>query len=232
LNTPAPPPPPLRYTLDPSSDAPPGLILDEEGIAWESDLDRRFAQPDGFLAQPNPGGGDCDTLLGTAAGGAVPTVFFPPNSSLPAAATAAGAVPEPWCVFYPEPEKFFYLFQRYPFFPNLGVEGVTNEHFIVWMRTAGLPTFRKLYGKIDQDLPAGTQLSFVIHPGFEVLSFNGRKHLVLSTVSWFGGANGFLGVSYIVVGAVCLFLAAVFGIKQATCPRKLGDTRYLGWKEQ
>jgi len=116
------PSPPLRYTLDPSSDAPPGLILDEEGIAWESDLDRRFAQPDGFLAQPNPGGGDCDTLLGTAAGGAVPTVFFPPNSSLPAAATAAGAVPEPWCVFYPEPEKFFYLFQRYPFFPNLGVE--------------------------------------------------------------------------------------------------------------
>jgi hypothetical protein len=42
---------------------------------------------------------------------------------------------------------------------------VTNEHFIVWMRTAGLPTFRKLYGKIDQDLPAGTQLSFAVHPG-------------------------------------------------------------------
>ena len=31
-------------------------------------------------------------------------------------------MPEPWCVYYPEPEKFFYLFQRYPFFPNLGVE--------------------------------------------------------------------------------------------------------------
>lgn len=24
-----------------------------------------------------------------------------------------------------------------------------DEHFIVWMRTAGLPTFRKLWGKID-----------------------------------------------------------------------------------
>lgn len=29
---------------------------------------------------------------------------------------------------------------------------VTNEHFIVWMRTAGLPNFRKLYGKFESDL--------------------------------------------------------------------------------
>jgi len=31
-----------------------------------------------------------------------------------------------------------------------------DEHFIVWMRTAGLPNFRKLWGKIDQNLEAGT----------------------------------------------------------------------------
>lgn len=54
---------------------------------------------------------------------------------------------------------------------------MTNEHFIVWMRTAGLPTFRKLYGRIDQDVPAGTALSFTINPGFEVVSFGGKKHL-------------------------------------------------------
>ena len=36
------------------------------------------------------------------------------------------------------------------------------EHFIVWMRTAGLPNFRKLWGKLsvdgktDLDLDAGT----------------------------------------------------------------------------
>jgi hypothetical protein len=52
-----------------------------------------------------------------------------------------------------------------PSLPPSFFKGVTNEHFIVWMRTAGLPTFRKLYGKIDQDLPAGTQLSFAINPG-------------------------------------------------------------------
>jgi hypothetical protein len=27
-----------------------------------------------------------------------------------------------------------------------------NEHFIVWMRTAGLPTFRKLWGRIEDDI--------------------------------------------------------------------------------
>ena len=29
---------------------------------------------------------------------------------------------------------------------------MTDEHFIVWMRTAGLPNFRKLWGKIEEDL--------------------------------------------------------------------------------
>jgi hypothetical protein len=32
---------------------------------------------------------------------------------------------------------------------------MTNEHFIVWMRYAGLPTFRKLWGKVDEDLTPG-----------------------------------------------------------------------------
>ena len=34
-----------------------------------------------------------------------------------------------------------------------------DEHFIVWMRTAALPNFRKLWGRVDQDLPANTQVS-------------------------------------------------------------------------
>lgn len=40
--------------------------------------------------------------------------------------------------------------------------GVENEHFIVWMRAAALPHFRKLYGRIEQDVPANTDLKVQI----------------------------------------------------------------------
>ncbi len=32
---------------------------------------------------------------------------------------------------------------------------VENEHFMVWMRMETFPSFRKIWGKIDTDLPAG-----------------------------------------------------------------------------
>lgn len=108
--------------------------------------------------------------------------------------------------------------------------GVQDEHFIVWMRTAGLPSFRKLYGRIDTDLAAGTKLEFLVSSNFLVTTFDGKKSLVISTTSWFGGRNPFLGIAYIVVGSLCMLLAILFFAKHKLSPRKLGDTRYLVWK--
>jgi hypothetical protein len=46
-----------------------------------------------------------------------------------------------------EDRKFQFIFLTFP-------EGYV-EHFIVWMRTAGLSDFRKLFGKIDAGLKQG-----------------------------------------------------------------------------
>ena len=88
---------------------------------------------------------------------------------------------------------------------------MTDEHFIVWMRPAGLPNFRKLWGRItDRDLKAGTKIEVKIENNFDVSSFNGKKYLILSTVNAFGGKNSFLGISYIVLGGISIVLAVVF----------------------
>ena len=86
---------------------------------------------------------------------------------------------------------------------------MTDEHFIVWMRPSGLPNFRKLWGRIHKDLEPG-DYKLIINNRFDVASFSGQKHFVLSNVNAFGGKNTFLAVSYIVVGVICIILAVVF----------------------
>ena len=86
---------------------------------------------------------------------------------------------------------------------------MTDEHFIVWMRPSGLPNFRKLWGRIHKDLEPGNY-KLIVDNQFDVASFSGQKHFVLSNVNAFGGKNTFLAVSYIVVGVICIILAIVF----------------------
>ncbi|THG15733.1 hypothetical protein TEA_008669 [Camellia sinensis var. sinensis] len=100
---------------------------------------------------------------------------------------------------------------------------------IVWMRTAALPTFRKLYGKIEVDLEANQNITVVIQNNYNTYSFGGKKKLVLSTTSWIGGKNDFLGIAYLTVGGLCLFLAMSFIVLYVVKPRPLGDPSYLSW---
>jgi hypothetical protein len=112
-------------------------------------------------------------------------------------------------------------------YPSIG--NVTNEHFIVWMRVAALPNFRKLYGRIETDIPANTDVSLRVTANFPVTGFSGKKTLVLSTTSFLGGKNPFLGVAYIVVGVMCVALSIVFAARQIFGGRRLGDTSFLVW---
>jgi len=99
--------------------------------------------------------------------------------------------------------------------------------FIVWMRTAALPTFRKLWRVINQPL----QGDFIvkIQNNYPVTAFGGHKYIVLSTTSWLGGKNPFLGYAYMVVGGVCILLGIIFGLKHWISGRRQGDTSYLEW---
>lgn len=101
------------------------------------------------------------------------------------------------------------VYQLDPYDPQNN--GFINEDLLVWMRTAALPTFRKLYCFIQKKsnaaptLPIGNYELDITY-NYPVLSFDGRKRMILSTISWMGGKNSFLGIAYITVGSICFLL--------------------------
>jgi hypothetical protein len=99
----------------------------------------------------------------------------------------------------------------YAFEPGHKVPITLDEDFMVWMRTASLPTFRKLYRIFPNGLKAG-DYSMEILEFFDSQQYEGTKSFVLSTVSWVGAKNSFLGYAYIVVGAICAVCAIIFYI--------------------
>ena len=94
-----------------------------------------------------------------------------------------------------------------------------QEDLIVWMRTAALPTFRKLYGKITVDLEVNDVVTVKIQNNYNTYKYGGQKLLVLSTTSWMGGKNHFLDRAYLTLGAISLFIAGCFIVLYIIKPR-------------
>eukprot|EP00003_Mantamonas_plastica_P011110 TRINITY_DN2069_c0_g3_i2.p1 TRINITY_DN2069_c0_g3~~TRINITY_DN2069_c0_g3_i2.p1 ORF type:complete len:359 (+),score=80.11 TRINITY_DN2069_c0_g3_i2:99-1079(+) len=107
----------------------------------------------------------------------------------------------------------------------------TDEDFIVWMRTAGLPKFRKLYRIINEKVPKG-EYEIDIKNLYKVSDFKGTKTIMLSTTSWMGGKNPFLGYAYIIVGGLCVLLGIAFALYNKSNNRPLGDPQYIVWNQQ
>ncbi|KAI0664571.1 cell cycle control protein [Cubamyces menziesii] len=104
-----------------------------------------------------------------------------------------------------------------------------DEHFQNWMRTAGLPTFTKLWGRNDnQKLPKG-RYQIAVNLNYPVRSFSGTKSIVISTVSWMGGKNPFLGWAYVAAASLLVLLGILGTIRHLIKPRKLGDMSLLSF---
>lgn len=80
---------------------------------------------------------------------------------------------------------------------------VVDEHFPVWMRLAGHPTFRKLWGIIDQDLEDGEYI-MKVNNTFAVSEWSGEKAFILTTANILGGQNYALGIVFFAGGIFCV----------------------------
>ncbi|KPM42054.1 Meiotically up-regulated gene 89 protein [Neonectria ditissima] len=103
------------------------------------------------------------------------------------------------------------------------------EAFHVWMRTAGLPVFSKLYQRNNSDAMIGGRYELVVNDYFPAEKYEGTKSIILTTRTVMGGRNPFLGIAYVVVGGVCILLGTLFTVTHLVRPRKLGDHTYLSW---
>ncbi|KAG5185530.1 CDC50/LEM3 family [Tribonema minus] len=191
-------------------------VMEETGIAWNTDLDK-FEQPHGFVTTACAATDECASCLQAA---------YNSDDDYDGCGIATDASGTSYAYWYPDEDKIQYLYETFPDVIS-PLEGVKNEHFMVWMRVAGLRQFRKPYGKISQSLAKGTTVTFNVVNNFLVSSFGGSKSLVMSHVSDLGAPNVYWPQSFLVIGFLVLGLALVVILVQTCAPRPLGDVKML-----
>ncbi|KAK7945199.1 hypothetical protein WMY93_000927 [Mugilogobius chulae] len=98
-----------------------------------------------------------------------------------------------------------------------------NDSFVLYQIVNGKKVTVPLDGKgiawwtdynIKYRNPSVTPLKNAFND-YPVMSFDGRKKVVFSNVSWMGGKNEFLGLAYLVIGSLCLVMSVVMLIVYA-----------------
>ena len=188
------------------------LVMLEDGIAWQSDISYKYKQPEGFAYQI------CPSCNCTCDGDWTCDKPYEKDGIC-------------YVYKYPEHETTRYLYQTYNMTVS-PIEGVMNEHFIVWMRTEAVSPFRKMYGHIQQPIAKGETITFQVNNNWIVKNFEGSKSLILTTTEIFGGKSTALGYVFIITGAALLLFGVLFGLKHFIWPRQLASKKYLRYKEE
>ena len=106
--------------------------------------------------------------------------------------------------------------------------GMRDSRYLVWMRPAAQPDFKKIYAKIDQDIPANSEVTFTITSRFPAFFYDGTKHIILASVNWQGPSKSYI-MPWLFLGfgiyAVTMSLAIAY--KMASCPRTPGTEGYV-----
>jgi hypothetical protein len=186
------------FAVDNTASIPSGLTLDETGISLHTDRVALYNQVNGFqYAMVSNVSDTCESV------GLPSTCKDYYDSSTNTF----------YKFYYPNDETTQYLYETYPSHIS-PIEGVTNEHFIVWMKVPMMPTFRKLYGKIYSNFNVGDQLVINITANYQVEQFDGEKVLLLSTLGGYGGKNDFIGQAYYTIGSFTLICGIFLFIKE------------------
>lgn len=198
-----------------------------EGVAWPSDVEKKFKSPSVAWISRN-----CRYVGGIDEGFIDPQLY----AGSPVVLQAGNCTHTPTDFSGPKCGYRVMLNNSGVLTPNKGIyncwHNVTDQDFIVWMRVAALPNFKKLFRKIPKGtLKKGATYNLLVHDRFPVEAFGGSKSVVLSTTTWIGGKNDFLGSAYVAVGAICIGLALVFLATHLIKPRKLGDPAYLDFNK-
>jgi hypothetical protein len=64
-----------------------------------------------------------------------------------------------------------------------------------------------------------SQITIAIENNYNTYEFGGKKSVVLSTTTWIGGKNDFLGTAYILIGGLSLVYSLIFLLMYVMKPR-------------
>lgn len=89
-----------------------------------------------------------------------------------------------------------------------------------------LHLLRRRYRRVADDV-GKAKYKLLIDYNYPVTVFKGTKGIVITTTSWMGGKNPFLGICYLVVGGLMLLFTVVFLLVQR-CKGRYVRQRPLG----